>query len=118
MNRMIEDLFINIWGEASRANGIYLGEFNYDFDENKVCYMVASMIKGIYGFQIYVECNLWKYLKFLYKTRQLFSKNRTKRIKIKQKDIRNTFDWLFDINRAYNKPDTIWIKIWEFLNEK
>ena len=118
MERMIEDLFINIWGEATRANGIYFGDFNYDHDEGKVCYMIASMVKGIYNFQIYVECSFWKYVKFLYQTHQLFSKNKVQRIKKKDKDIRNTENWLLDIGKAYHKPLEFWIKIWEYLNEK
>lgn len=117
MERMIEDLFINLWGEARRAGGIYFGNFDYDYEESKVCYMLASMVKGIYNFQIYVECSFWKYVKFLYKTHQLKSKNKAQRTK-NNKNIRDVMDWLLDISDAYNKPIEYWIKIWEYLNEK
>lgn len=118
MNRMIEDLFINIYGEATREDGIFFGNFNYDFYEGKVCYMIASMVKSVYGYQIYIECSFWKYLKFLYQTHQLKSKNKVQRIKKKDRVIRNTKKWVLDISNAYNKPIEYWIKIWEFLNEK
>lgn len=117
-NRLLETLAINLWGEANREDGIYLREFDYDYEEDQLCYQIAVSMASISDKKIYVECSILKYIKFLYKTQQLFKKNKiVKRIGDTNKG-RAVDTWLFDVSRAYNEPDTIWLKVWEYLNEK
>ena len=117
-NRLLETLAINLWGEANREDGIYLQEFDYKYEEDKLCYQMAVSMASISDKKIYVECNIFKYIKFLYETHQLFKKNKiVKRFKNIDKG-RTVDDWLFDVSDAYGKDSTIWLKIWEYLNEK
>lgn len=117
-NKLLESLAINLWGEGNRENGIYLQEFDYDYEEDQLCYQMAVSMASINDKKVYVECNIFKYIKFLYKTQQLFKKNKiVKRVKETTKG-RTVDAWLFDISRAYNESDLVWLKIWEYMNEK
>ena len=117
-NKLLETLVINLWGEANREDGFYLQKFNYNYEEDKLCYKMAASMASINDKKIYVECNIFKYIKFLYKTHQLFKKNKiVKRVNNTNKG-RTANTWLFDVSRAYNEPDTIWLQIWEYLNEE
>lgn len=118
MDRVIEILLINMYGEAGREGAVYIGKFNYDEEESKICYMIASIIRSMYNRPIYVECAGHKFLKFLCQTRQLFKKGRARRISKTDKSIRSANDWINDILKANNLSDEYIFKIWEYLNEK
>lgn len=118
MDKVIEVLLINMYGEATRNNGVYIGEFDYDEYESKICYMMATIIRNLYSQPIYVECARCKFLKFLYETKQLFKKGRVRRISKKSKQIRTANRWVRDILEANNLPYEYVCKIWEYMNEK
>lgn len=114
-NELLNVLFINMYGEATRDGGIYIREFD-DGVAGKITYTVAECVAGLYGVYIYLDCSFWNYVKFLIKNKLLFKKRRVRRMKGYKKG-HPQIEWLYDITIARNENNDIWFDVYDFIKD-
>lgn len=115
-NKLIEVLFINMYGDAQRSGAIEIGVFNPDNIPSKITMDIALKVSGIYNTKIGVKClSFFKYLKTKIIYKDLFRKNPT--IYRVKGNCRPVYEWLGDIANARHLDYSIWEDVWEYMNE-
>lgn len=112
-NELLNVLFINMYGEATRDGGIYIKEFD-DGVAGKITYKVAECVAGLYGIYVYLDCSFWEYVKFLIKNKLLFKKRYVRRMKGYKKG-HTQKEWLYDITTARGEDEMVWFDVYDFI---
>jgi len=114
LDKLIETVFVNMYGEAARNDNIIdIGYFKPNLTTHKTCLRIAKSVAGLYGYKIRLGCGLFTYLKFLYNEGKLFHNNLY--LWDRKNKGRAAFYWVADVSDAYHENMLIWDKVWEYL---